>query len=120
MRTLVLMLFLLVSSVSFAQEFGMSIGLNANSNPSTEHYTATSIGMTSLVSCKWYIQDSIPFRVTLAQENYKSELRFAPTKGCDFSSVWQASEVNNIALIVYPLTYQIKNVVEINWIERTN
>ena len=117
MKLPVLVLGVLINSTCYSQEFSASMGVNANRNPASNLYTTTHLGLSATVSYQWMVLDSIPFRFSLAQENYTSELRYAPTipmNDCEYSNMWQASEVNNIAIIIYPLNYQIKKVMEIS------
>lgn len=112
MRTLFILTCSLLFADCFGQEFGVSIGPNFNHNPTNSYRTTIRNGLSASVSYKWYLKDSTPFRVVLAQENYITELSYGQTRTCTPNGGWQSTELSNIALILYPITFEYQRLLE--------
>jgi hypothetical protein len=104
----------LLSSLSFSQEIDVSLGVNLHRNPSKTLFTKTTRGASTMVAFNWTMLDSVQFRLTLAQENFTSNLSTTGITECILNETWISAEVSNVAVILYPLNYNIKDFLDVN------
>ncbi len=119
MKTLILMLVLLESLVGFAQEFQFATGINRNmvlKSAVTDYLPIPVNGYSSSLSMLNYYKDTIPYRLTLIQENYfVNVVQSTQSYRCDRLNVIDlTSEIHSIGFVFYPLVLK-KGIFEFDF-----